>query len=97
MIFVFSSFAGQKTLGRGRSVEDVLLFWVFPIEVLRSFLDQEGETAVVFGFEDQELEDFNEWLGSIKDHYKYGVYVVSGNHDWMGYLKQVRDTGQHAY
>ncbi|CAE7434951.1 MPPED1 [Symbiodinium natans] len=39
--------------------------------------------------EDWEIGDFNEWIGEIKHKYKYGVYFVSGNHDWMSVVGRV--------
>jgi len=40
--------------------------------------------------DDAEIADFNEWLGEIKHHYKYGVLLISGNHDWMSQLGRVQ-------
>lgn len=40
---------------------------------------------------DAEMVDFNLWLDDIKHRYKYGVYLVSGNHDWMWALNRVAE------
>lgn len=36
-----------------------------------------------------EIQDFNAWLGEHKHKYKHGLYLVTGNHDWMSALKKV--------